>query len=327
MKAISVTDDFFKEIDLAAREKEIMSFLSKELNFSPQNIQWRSLYWGKGTGAFLVNGLYQGKKAVAKIQGAKPTISEMTMIEEFEKQNRSKIIRAPKIYHHLPWRKKHGYEVIIMEKIEGGYIINSGQKPTSKQINEFFSLYEEYRERCLNQPWLPSPKKVSYYQDYFSKWKKIRKKIDKDQFINQEDEKIIEEIAVYLDKKFSVNKLEFSHNHLSVYDFKKISLKEVVVFSNLFWSWRWPLYDLVFGYQWFILSLSHLPEKEIWEQIILWQETMKQTKEAKNNPPLFHLALLERTLAAYNLDVLMIPDKKNQEKMKTILRMIIKSLL
>lgn len=324
MKAISVTDDFFQEIDLATKENEIMSFLSKELNFLPQNIPWRSRYWGKGTGAFLINGLYQGKKAIAKIQGAKPTISEVIMIKEFEKQNQSKIIRPPKVYHFLPWSSKRGYEVIIMEKIEGEYIVNSGQKATSHQIKEFFSLYDEYKDKCLNQPWLPPPKKISYYQNYFSKWKKIRKTLDKDKIINKKDEKILERVAFYLDKNFSRTNLEFSHNHLSVYDFKKISPKEVIVFSNLFWGWRWPLYDLVFGYQWFILSLSHLPEKEIWDQISLWQTAMKETKEAKNKPQLYNLALLERTLAAYNLDVLMIPDEENRKKMKKILWTMLK---
>lgn len=323
MKAISITDDFFKGIDLAKKEKEIISFLSKKINFFPQNILWRSLYWGKGIGAFHINGVYQGKKALAKIQGAKPNISEVIMIKEFEKQNKSKIIRAPKIYHHLPWEKKRGYEVIIMEKVDGEYIVKSGQKATLKQIKDFFFLYEEYRDKCLNKPWLPAPKKISYYQEYFSKWKKIRKKIDKERFINQKDEKIIEKIASYLDKK--INNFEFSHNHLSVYDIKKITPTTVALFSNLFWSWRWPLYDLVFGYQWFILTLSYLPEKEILRQIKLWQTIMEKTKQAKNNPQAYKLALLERTLAAYNLDILMIQDKKNREKMKKILSSLLHS--
>lgn len=329
---VSPTEDFFKNIDLSQRKEEILKAIVEKINFIPENKTiWESRYWHKGVGAFTIEGTYideKGKKykAVLKVQGSKPKISEPKIIEEFEKQNKSKIIKVPKVFFYLPWNKDLGFEAYVFEKIEGELIINHGKPATKNQLNEFFSAYREYRENSLKKPFITKPKNFSWIKK-FKKWRLIRLDNPLKSYITEKEDKRLVEIAELINKAIQKSPLEFQHNHLSCYDIKRVG-KRYYLFSNLFWGWNFPLYDSVFSFEWYILSLADYPEKTIKNQIKLWlktiQEALNNTSSLKNkykNKVInFHiLGITERLLAALNLDLLCVKKTENIKKMKKIL--------
>lgn len=95
---------FLDGSDLAGREDEVLRDASLKLGFSPKTIVGRSSWWGsQEIGAFHYHGLYQGKPAVLKIQGVMQATSEIFMIQQFVKKNRSKVVRPPYLYAYQEW--------------------------------------------------------------------------------------------------------------------------------------------------------------------------------------------------------------------------------
>lgn len=317
-KAISPVDDYFKKIDLEKKEDEIIKSISHKTGFVLKKIIYKSRYFTKGVGAFVMKGEIKRVKVVVKVQGPKPEIDEIDMIKNFEKQNKSKLIRAPRIIKYFPRKIDQEWEVIIMEDVVGKKIIESGKLASKKQIKEFFDIWEEYKKNCVNRAWLNKPNKNFSYSSSFNKLIKIRKDSKGKELIRLEDEKLIKKTVLFLDEKFKKNEFVFLHGHLSCHDLIK-SKGKIVLFSNLFWKYRWPLYDLVFAYEWYLLSIAHEDIEKIKEQMKWWKKRMSNTKEAKKQSKKYYLALLERMVVALNLDILMVPKPEDRKKMKGIL--------
>ena len=90
---------YLRGSDLAQRKREVLKDASEKLGFVPDKITEESNWWGsKEIGAFFCSGIYKNKPAILKIQGVKPTVSEIYMIKSFAKTNKSKLIRPPLLY-------------------------------------------------------------------------------------------------------------------------------------------------------------------------------------------------------------------------------------
>jgi hypothetical protein len=94
-------------------------------------------------------------------------------------------------------------------------------------------------------------------------------------------------------------------------------LGEVILFSNLFWRYRQPLYDAVFAQHWHILNLSSLKNLDqtcITDQHQLWLKYLHHLPQTqgKHRHQYLYLALLERAAASLNLDILSLdPDHRH----------------
>lgn len=326
---------FLQGSDLADREKEVLEEASKKTGFIPKKLMDKSKWWtSKEIGAFRYIGEYKGKKAVLKIQGVKPNTSEIYMIDAFKKANKSKILRPPHLYTFLPWDDEQRYEALIMEFVEGRLIVNS---PTNEiELDEFFNLYREYRKNCCLNPWVDKPEKSlsEEIKINFEKWRQASQRLYPSHPLRRkEDKQLINQAVDLLVKGYKGIESEFQHGHFSSRDLIKISDREVVILSNLYWSFKPPFYDAVFGQHWFMYHLAELdninPEivesqRNLWFSKInpapfspgylshgvlkrYWMNGLAATAEDKR---LLNLALLERAAAGLNLDALSI-DPKN----------------
>lgn len=301
-------------VDLAPRWKKILKEIAQKYSFVPdEQILSKSRWWkrpGK-VGAVHCPGIIslgsRKQRAVLKIQGVRPTTSEGDMISEFEKQNTSKIIRPPKIFWFSPWDDKKQYEAFIMEEVVGKpAIIN--HPATEKELVAFFDLYEEYRKNCINTPWVSRPTSFSYRQDV-KKWMKATEELrKKDKFKEVGDAALAERAIQAIEKNFKSDDLEFMHGHFQPGDLIVTKSHEVVLFSNLFWSWRIPFYDAVFGYHWWMLGMEHaksFSEELLEKERRRWLDKMFDLPSAKKRPGgerLLNLALLERAIPALIVD-------------------------
>lgn len=305
---------FLRGSDLAEREKEILKSASKRLDFVPDQLLDRSNWWtSKEIGAFRYIGQFEGKKAVLKIQGVRPATSEVYMIQAFSKTNKSKILRTPLLYSYLPWDNKKRYEALVLEFIDGKPIVNN---PTSEsELKEFFALREECRRNCAVSPWIEKPKESlsEEIKNNFDKWGQASFKLyPTHPFRKKEDAGLIDEAVNILSKNYKNVEREFQHGHFGVSDLLRNKNGEVIILSNLYWSWKPPFYDAVFGYHWFIYNLSKLKNaspKLVEDQRNLWLKQISRLHLKGAKLKLLNLAFLERAAAGLNLDALSINQK------------------
>lgn len=305
---------FLEGSDLADREKEVLEDASRRFSFIPKKLLDRSSWWtSKEIGAFRYEGKYKGKRAVLKIQGVKPKTSEIYMIQAFSKANKSKILRHPLLYSFLPWDDKKRYEALVLEFVDGKRIVNS---PTNnKELEEFFNLRKEYKKNCVINPWIdkPSESLSDEIKINFKKWREASFKLyPTHPFREKTDRKLIDEAVDLLVQDYKGIASEFQHGHFSTGDLYKISENEVIVLSNLYWSWKPPFYDAIFGYHWFIYHLAKLPNATpelVKQQRNLWLSTINSLAKTDSDKKLLNLALLERSAAGLNLDALSVDLK------------------
>ena len=143
---------------LAKNERKIIREVSKRTGFAPKKELFRGkIIYTYGhrpvTGSILLLGRYNGNEAVLKLQGLRLESSEVDMIRRFESQNRSRVIRAPKIYKHAKWNPKAGYGYTIMEYVEPAHIYEM-PFAMEKQMREFARVFQEYKTRAVRRPWV-----------------------------------------------------------------------------------------------------------------------------------------------------------------------------
>ena len=301
------TTDVSQQID-----RIIAEFKQFVPEFIPDKLISRSDYFGTGKiGAFHYVGIYQEKQAVLKIQAARPQVSEAQMIEQFSAQNKSQLIRAPQVFAVFPWNKNNSFEAIIMEQITGPKVIPSGQLLSEKQIQDFFKVYQEYRSYCLNKPWLSLPQqKEDLIQRHLTNSKKIK---PDSPYRESSDQELANQANSVLRQAWQGVEPEFQHSHFSAEDLIWQG-KKVILLSNLFWKWRYPYYDAVFGYHWFIYTLASIPNitpKQIEAQRQLWLDAIYQLIQTPEQRKLLTAALLERAVAGLLVDSVAYIDEDN----------------
>jgi hypothetical protein len=141
----------------------------------------------------------------------------------------------------------------------------------------------------------------------FTKWREISNKLYPNHPLREAgDAVLIDQALSVLEQGYQNIDLEFMHGHFSTEDLYQTA-DHVVILSNLYWSWRPPLYDAVFGYHWFMYhlgSLEGINPEQIEQQRSLWLSAIESLPQVQANPTLLKLALLERAAAGLNLDVL-----------------------
>ncbi len=319
--AVDLTSDYHKGIDITSVEKNIIDEICNKTGFIVEKNIWRSSYWGSNQiGASHWSGTFNDKPAVLKIQGAKPNISEVDIVKVFSKQNRSKLIRPPIIYEHIAWSDVNGYEAIISEYVQGQKVVEDGKINTEDNVSKFMSFYKEYRNNCIPaKPWIEKPDKNVDFETVLNNLIATSMKAYPNTRLRQSgDLELAKKAYMLLSKVYKDVDLEFMHGHFSCKDLiYQDDLKEkVVLFSNLFWKWKYPYYDAVFAYHWFMYELAHVDKitPEIVEnQRDIWlSEIIKVVKPKDMN--LFNAALLERSVAGFIIDSFLCDPKKEISK-------------
>ncbi len=306
---------FLKGSDLRQREHQVLKDASERTGFIPKKLLRRSSWWtSKEIGAFQYEGEFKGKKALLKIQGIKPQTSEIYMIKSFSETNKSKILRPPHLYATLPWDDGKRYEALIMELVESNPVVNLPAK--DQEIDKFYDLYLEYRNNCLNSPWLDKPEESisESVEKNFSKWRVASFKLYPSHRLRKEEDKdLIDEAVKILGDGYKGIEPEFQHPHLTELDLYRTG-NQVVILSNLYWAWRAPIYDAIFGFHWFKYRLSNvrdITQEQIDKQIGLWLSKIESLSIVRDNERLYKLAMLERYAAGLNLDSLSINSDKS----------------
>lgn len=306
--------------DKATNIDEILQEVSKDSGFVSNALISESRWWNSSeVGAKHYSGIIDGKEAVLKLQLVKIDSPEVEIIESYHKHNKSHHIRAPYIYYHKPWDVNKNYEAIVMEKIDKISVVNYPSK--LREIENFHFFFQEYKTNTdISKPWIEKPINQSVEEtiiNKFSKWKDMRNKVVKNpNVLSEKDENLIQKAVL---KVASVYKngvdLEFVHGHFGPQDLSSTGKDTAVVFSNLYWSWRYPYYDLVFSFHYFkfFLANTSIISTDIYRKNTQsWYEFMLSTAKKLDHfdERLFNTALLERLVAGLNLDYLNVGSEK-----------------
>lgn len=320
-QAANLSEALRKNSDMSSRENEILREIVELTGFIYEKNIWRSKYWGKNLGASHWLGDYKGKKTVLKIQGVKPDISEIFMINEFSKQNKSKLIRPPDIYINIPWNDSAGYEAIITDYASGENVIINGKLVTNEKVITFFNYYSEYRKNCIpRKPWLSKSEADGNLQKVLDVLISTSMKAYPESELRIKDDfELAKKAYSILLNVYKSVELEFIHGHFSCKDliFRNKNNDSVVLFSNLFWKWRYPYFDAVFAYHWFMYELSNVknitPDK-VENQRKIWLDEIYKVTRADNSKKIRNLvnaALLERSVAGFIIDSFLCDPKKS----------------
>jgi hypothetical protein len=306
--AIDTASSFLNGVDLKTREKSVLEDVTKKTGFVVLKTIWESTYYGSNQiGAILYKGQWQNQSAILKIQGVKPELSEIVMVDGFALQNKSLLVRPPKFYATLPWDDGLEYEAIVMEEVLGKKVIDSKQLQTEETLNTFFKIYEEYRLNCINTPWIGTPGDLISGGEEVEKLKKMLLKLKPESPLRKNDDWALAERArAVINKVWLGKKSQFMHGHFSAEDLIYQG-NEVVLFSNLFWKWKHKFYDAVFAYHYCMINLSHIKEVDPMvfdSQRKLWLQKIEGLRLVENDDDqkMLKAALLERMVACLLID-------------------------
>jgi len=323
---------YFQKPNLQSRVEPILTAIIQQSSFQVGQLLQKSAWWtSPSIGALHYAGTYQGQPAILKIQGAKPNISEAENIKAFAQHNQSQLVRPPHVYWSTPWNEALQFEALIFESLGQEKLVEL--PATQEQVNEFFTVYQEYRRHCLNKPWLEKPTNglAEGVKQAFGQWGKIRQELfPTHPLIEAGDEELIQQAVDTLANEYKGIDWQFQHGHFSTRDiFPKGS--QYILLSNLYWSWRLPYYDAVFGFHWYQFDLAAKPTTTV-ELLDQHRQWWKQAIHQTINPStpqekrLLELAFLERAAAGLNLDALISPTPVSRWLINT-LRQEIQSLM
>lgn len=304
-----ITEKYFDNIDFADRLDRVFDSILDETGFVTERELFRGkIYQDDKLGSVIFKGRYKNKKAVLKIQGIEPEMSELDIIESFNKQNKSNKIRLPKVYESKEWDKKEKFSYLVLEYIEGKRIFEPPMA-TSKQIDEFVDFYKELKSRAISRSFIKrsdSDKNViQFFSERVSIWSQIALSQKK---LKAQNTRIAQEFINVSLRKMSNIKMEFTHGHLSYDDVIKNKKGKYVLMSNLFWSYRPEYYDAVFNIWASIKSMrdKRVKSAKMIDYIEKWRKSYKRLpmieKDVKFDG-LFNSMMMERCVGALLVDI------------------------
>lgn len=263
-----------------------------------------SKWWNSsGVGAVSVRGMFEGKPALLKVQLVKPTTRESVMMECFASAFRGTGIRPPYVYVTIPANEFMDGEAMVMEDVAQFRLVSSSSF-SQDSIGRFIDSYWRYRAGLSGiVPWVEAPlgDAATRITSSFARFRAIRRRLyPEGNWITQKDEDLLDYGISTLEHVYAGVPLVFMHGHFSTRDVYAVK-DELVLLSNLYWTWRPPLYDLVFGYHWRRIAITAQSGDAVILENDWWQAAMKR-QIGVGEKRWYLAALLERSLATLNLD-------------------------
>ena len=304
----NITGKYFEANDFAQRIPRILEDVCRETGFAPQNEIFRGYVYDRDkVGSVIYRGRWQGKDAALKLQGLKLETDEVSILQGFAAQNRSKLVRVPDVFAHQPWDETRGYGYILSEFVDAAPIF---EMPTAslEQIGDFCRFFQEYRGNCIREPWLPKSgaSALDFTLARVANWRRICEHKGR---LAETDYAARCNLFADLAKQHLANEeLAFCHGHLTANDILNTPSGGYILMSNLLWGWRLPWHDLAFNL--WACNLHQQPGimgcGDILDEIGLWRSAYKTMPVVQADPSFdrrFDFVMLERTLGAILADL------------------------
>lgn len=304
-----ITGKYFGHANFADHEKRVLEEITIKTNFQSEKEIFRGQIYDKDkVGSLIYKGVWRNRPAVLKIQGLQIDVDEIDIISRFNDQNKSAIIRLPKLFDGAKWNEQDGYGYLLLEYIDASQIY---QPPfaSQEQIQEFCAFYQEYKTKCLRESFFErEPNEQSslvFTAQRISYWTQIAQTKG---HLAEVEVKNVEKFLSLAGRHLPSIKMEFMHGHLTYNDVFKLSDKEYVLMSNLFWSYRPEFYDTTFHLWAGIKSLrkQSVTVERVNEYLQNWLEEYKKLPVVLQDADFerkFNIMMAERCLGALLVDI------------------------
>lgn len=267
----------------------------------------------------IIDGLYKGSPAVLKLYDDWRITDEPLALKEFNKINKSKILKAPRLYEYNIISPTQGW--LIMEKLpEGGIFFSVPLKENQKE--EFLKIFFEYRRNFPKKPWrkltLAEKLPAGEFHIYrIMRWLEMATQMESQRTLNNQSPVLNARSFIpfflnsieFIKKEFLNRKMVFCHGHFKPHEIYAASnnLFYLTDFAHVkmypegyelaFIAWAdWMKNDLVYkrGFKEFSLGLSK------WLEILI---KAAKILNIKNYERLMKASFLERILGTILADL------------------------
>jgi hypothetical protein len=312
-----ITENYFDQPNFAEREKEVLGQIVKETGFVPEKEIFRGkIYDSKKVGSLIYAGSYENNPAVLKIQGLRPEVDEIDIMAKFNAQNRSKMVRLPRLYKGKKWNEDDEYGYLLQEEISGKKIYEP-PFASPEEIQKFIDFYQEYKTNCVREPFFEKTadeqSSLSFMTRRVAKWRDIAESRG---HLTDKLREMVEKFLQIAQDNLPAIPMEFMHGHLTFNDITTTKEGDYVLMSNLFWSYRPKHYDKTFHLWAGINRVQDISvdDEKIDSYIKSWVDAYKRDSDAKHDPDFertFIMNMLERCAGSLLVDL---PNQTNTEK-------------
>ncbi|MFH0830763.1 MAG: hypothetical protein V1895_01755 [Parcubacteria group bacterium] len=304
---VRIIENFFTPGDFAKREKEVLEKVLKKTGFKVQRELFRGVIYDKHKlGSVILLGSWHGNPAVLKLQGLKIEVDEVATLKKFTTQNTNPRVRVPEVYVYEPWQAERGYGYHIMEYINAKPIFDMPW-PSRQDLQRFAQFYEEYR-KTISAPWIAMPLQniITFGTERLERWRAIRESKEGND-VKEYSEQLVRFMRL-APRAYLNSSLVFCHGHLTANDVYPVG-QQFVLMSNVYWTWRTPLYDSVFSIWGCLIRMSNQGDSgdKAFSLIRNWFELYRQYSPhfvaTPNLERTFWIALLERIMGVLLADL------------------------
>ena len=282
----------------------------------------------------IFSGVYQNKPAVLKVYDDPRMTDEPISLENFNKHNKSNILKAPELYDYQIISLQKGW--LIMEKLPEGKFFQSPLNKNEKK--DFLDVWLEYRQSF---PVAPSRKfslveNLSANKFHFFRincWLDLANKKEAEEAILKNNQPILipdefiprfEKGCEIIDREFSKRKMIWCHGHFKSKEIFKAKNKELYYLIDFAHSKMLPEgYELAFMV-WAdcLLGEDYRKEYSEWKKgISEWLAEFERINndflKIANFSFLMRASLIERIIGTVLADIVA-SDRSREEKKKRI---------
>lgn len=304
-----------KKIDLRTFAKKEC----KKAGFKISKKIYQGEYYSKDNIRNIIySGIYKNKPAVIKIYDDPRITDEPISLNNFHKNNKSKLIIAPKLYNYKIFTPNKGW--LIIEKLpNNGNFYNSPLKPS--QRSEFLKLYLEYRENFPNKPTrkltlAENLNSAQFHVFRINRWfelannKELERTTKKQKVILDNNFIKLYNFAINLiTKEFKFRKMVWCHGHFKPKEIFKSPDQNFYYLTDFAHTHLYPQgYELAFiiWADWFMTASWKTKYSEWKKGVDAWyNECIKilKTQKIKNPNNLMKASLAERIIGSILADI------------------------
>ena len=282
----------------------------------------------------IFSGVYQNKPAVLKVYDDPRMTDEPISLGNFNKQNKSKVLKAPELYDYQIISLQKGW--LIMEKLPESDFFQSPLNKNEKK--EFLDVYLEYRR---NFPVAPSRKFAlveslpanKFHLFRINRWLNLANNKEAEEVILKNNQPILipdefvprfEKGCEIIDREFSERKMNWCHGHFKPKEIFKAKNKKFYYLTDFAHSKMLPEgYELAFMV-WAdcLLGENYRKEYSEWKKgISEWLTEFKRINndflKIDNFSFLMKASLIETIIGTVLADIVA-SDRTREEKEKRI---------
>lgn len=257
----------------------------------------------------IYKGAYEGREAVLKVQGVRPAEEESTIIEAFNRQNMSSLIRAPEIYLKRRWEPQAGYGFFIMEYVDAPRIF---EKPfaSAAERRDFARFYQELKTKALTRPFTAAKKPKSLMASNFDSvdyWRRVCEDVGRLK---------LQDYSGYVMRYYPIFArhadgipLEFTHTHLYPDHILKPREGEYVLVDHLNqWQYAPKWYDLTMNVWncWMEIRDNSYTLDQLVRFVEDWKrayETIPLVRKDEDFDRLFYVSMINRSIGTLTADL------------------------